>query len=135
MAEYGQLRRELDSDPAKYSGTPQEVSDILNTPSVAVVTFSLESAEIYEVVDDGEAESLAGARDKARLAEIYSLSGSIPFGVGSRVQTVLESLFDAGGATRAGLAALNPPNITRAQEIGLGEGRTRASDVTKARAL
>ncbi len=145
MAEYVALRAEIDSDPVKYAGTDAEVSVILNTKDVAVTGITVDSAAIYLAVDDDEAEALVGAdaaetaRMRQRLAEIYSLSGPIPID-DRRVRKVLLELFPAGtgSKTRAALAALvalQPPNISRAVEIGLGAGRTRESDVFKARAL
>ena len=71
---------------------------------------------------------------KVRLRAFYSLSGDIPLD-NSRVRTLLMNFFAAGTNTRANLAALQLPDITRAQGIGLGPGRTRESDVFKARAL
>ena len=138
MADYGQLRAEIDADPGGlgYAGkTDAEVSVLLNTANRPSGAFTVNSSVIYEAIKDAEAEALTGARDKARLAEIYSISGPIALGTGSRVQTVLESLFADGSASKAALLALQPPDITRAQGIGLGPGRTRESDVFKARAL
>lgn len=151
MADYGQLRAEIDADPAGlgYAGkTDAQISDLLNAVNISSgEILTVDSAEIYQAVDDPEAENLGGAtpeiiaRKKARLAEIYSISGPVDLGPNSRARKVLQQLFSgaAGLKTRAALVALlakrQPPDISRAQQIGLGEGRTRESDVFKARAL
>lgn len=136
MAEYGRLKIEIDMDPETlgYSGkTDVEVSVLLNTANRPVTgAFTITSVQLYEAVDDTEFNGLS-ADKKAHLRDILSLS-EIPLG-NTRVRRILRSLFPAGQPTRAALAALQPPDITRAQEIGLGEGRTRESDVFKARAL
>ena len=134
MADYGQLKIEIDMNPAKYAGkTDAEVSALLNVADVPVGNFTVESVQIYEAVDDGEFELLNDAQ-KSRLRDIFSLSGPIEIS-NSRARSVLLALFPAGSDTRTALAALRQPDITRAQAIGLGEGRTRESDVFKARAL
>jgi len=137
MADYTALRAEIDSNPAKYpaSDTHAEVSATLQVEDVPVTGITLDSAQIYEAVDDDEFEVLTDA-EKSRLRDIYSLSGPISVD-NSRVRTVLRDIFKAvnGPLTRAALSALQPPNISRAVAIGLGAGRTRESDVMKARAL
>ncbi len=136
MADYAQLREEIDVDKLVLGyarKTDAEVSALLNVTNRPMSEFSVDSAQIYEAVDDAEFEALGGTQ-KVRLRDIYSLSGAISVG-DSRVRKVLLALFPPGSKTRTALAALQPPSITRAQEIGLGPGRTRESDVFKARAL
>lgn len=136
MADYTRLREEIDDDPLGLgyaSETDAQVSVLLNTFNRPVGEFTVESVQIYEAVDDTEFEAL-NASQKSRVRDIYSLSGAIEVS-NSRVRAVLLALFPAGSATRNALAGLVPPDITRGQEIGLGPGRTRESDVFKARAL
>ena len=136
MANYGQLRTEMDADPAGLgyaSKTDAEVSALLNVANVTAPGATVNSAQIYEAVDDAEFEALNNGQ-KVRLRDVYSLSGDIPLD-NSRVRTLLLTFFGAGTNTRANLAALQPPDITRASAIGLGAGRTRESDVFKTRAM
>lgn len=136
MADYTRLHEEIDDDPLGlgYAGkTDAQVSVLLNIFNRPVGEFTVESVQIYEAVDDAEFELLSDVQ-KFRVRDIYSLSGAIEVS-NSRVRAVLLALFPADSTTRSALAALTPPDITRGMEIGLGPGRTRESDVFKARAL
>ena len=132
MADYTRLAGILKD--AKFAGkTNAQASAMLQVEDVPVTEFTVSALDIFEAVDDGEFDGLPDAK-KARIRDIFSLGDSISV-VNSRVKAVLFNAFGAGSLTRTALVAMKPPDISLAQDSGLGLRRTRESDVFKARAL
>lgn len=131
MADYAKLAG-LIKQPRFASLTDAEASAIFDVEDIPVAKWSVESAQIYQAVEDSVAKDMLPSAQR-RLAEIYSLTGEISLN-DSRASRVLLELFPLDSPTQIALAALQPPPTSLAQKEGL-VGRTRESDVFKARVL
>lgn len=119
MPDYKILRDEIQNDPLGrgYSGmTDAEVADDLNTQYRTRNRSTLTASEIVNAVDLSEWNAL----DDVQRQIVWNLlhMGAInPFGVEA---TILVNVFGAGSNTIAVLAEARVENISRAQELGLG---------------
>ena len=132
--DYTVLKSEVDTDPLArgYAGmTDHQVADSLNTEDRSAVRETVMSAELFEVLDIGEYQSLPTVQQHA-VDLILGLGEGIRVGSGN-ARDVLLSLFGPGTSTRTGLQSLAQMLISRAVELGLR--RIWALDVTRVRAV
>ena len=117
--DYAILKPELSLDPLvrNYAGmTDQQAADSLNALNRTLDVETLPTSDIFEAIVLADYTALTAAQ-KTTLQIILSL-GTVKV-KGSNTRAALLSIFGAGTATRANLAALQVQLVSRAAELGL----------------
>ena len=121
--DYGILGTELTTDPASlgYAGkTDQQAADLLNSLATGrtQIRTALDGAEVYEALVVSEFLALTDAQ-RAEVWNVVHLGANIAVAPGSKARARMITLFGAGSATIAALAARLTSAISRAKELGL----------------
>jgi len=116
------LKAEITSDPLGrgYAGmTDAQVAASLNTKNRTRERATLEGSEIYEATIASEFTALTNALQ----AEVWNMihMGTVYVSTGKRARARFITIFGAGSATIAALAALVNESISRATELGWDE--------------
>lgn len=128
---YAILKSELLDDPlGRGYGTmdDQQATIDLNTLYRTRDRISMTASEVLNTIDTAEWSVLADA-DQRKIWDILHMGGDLnPFG---KEAQMFISVFGAGSNTILALADARTEDISRSQELGLGD--VKVSDVYKAR--
>jgi hypothetical protein len=130
---YSELKAELDAGhpvTGAYNADDALAADELNAENRTITVESVSGSAILNATNDTEYLALADAEKTRWLGVCGADSIDISNGVAKAEEA---DLFGPGTTTRANLAALKVPTVSRAMELGFG--LIEDGDVTFARAL
>jgi len=131
--DYRALYTEVMTDPAGlgYSGkTDAQIADLMTAKTRSRPRDIIATWEILEATAPADWLAL-NAAERQRYQTIVS-AGQVSVR-GANIRSSLVNMFGAGSATRASLVALQAAQVSRSEELGLGD--VFGSDITEARRL
>ena len=119
--DFAALKSELGNDPKGLGYAMLEDADaaaLLNLADRPGTAFFISGSDLQnQVIAWGEVEALTAAKRDTLMAILRS--ESVDLSAGSKTLAYLTGLFSAQSQTRMALAALKPPQESRASELGL----------------